>query len=262
LGIKTAFSHLPIPAFRNAKLAEHWPPDKKIQGRRFPDEELRGVTSTKGTREVLFSIINIQSWSWGYDNDVQRCLWRVRKLRICGGRYRTQRRERTEDFINLPKEGQNQATGEVDIRDEDRRKGFSRMDHLFPKGNARDRMPDNKQGVHTELCSAQIQLRLAKIEEAYHLMILIHDGQGEDVARASLREKNRGRVGGGSRRLKGIDWESWKNRFHLQQVTILGHSFGAATTDEAHRHKDFFNFTGQDIIYDVWGAAMQPPEDD
>jgi hypothetical protein len=31
-------------------------------------------------------------------------------------------------------------------------------------------MPGNKQGVDKELRSAQIQLRLAEIEEAYHVM--------------------------------------------------------------------------------------------
>jgi platelet-activating factor acetylhydrolase len=41
---------------------------------------------------------------------------------------------------------------------------------------------------------------------------------------------------------------------------MLGHSFGAATTVEALRHKDRFQFIGQGIIYDIWSAAIQPPE--
>lgn len=43
---------------------------------------------------------------------------------------------------------------------------------------------------------------------------------------------------------------------------MLGHSFGAATTVEVLRHKDRFQHIGQGIIYDIWGAAIQPPEDD
>jgi len=43
---------------------------------------------------------------------------------------------------------------------------------------------------------------------------------------------------------------------------MLGHSFGAATTVEVLRHQDRFNFVGQGIIYDIWGAAIQPPEDE
>jgi platelet-activating factor acetylhydrolase len=165
-------------------------------------------------------------------------------------------------FINLPERGRNLATGEVDISDRDQRKGYSRTDYVFPKDNARDTMPGNKQGVDAQLRSAQIQLRLAEIEEAYYVMTLIHAGKGESVAKANIRDKDERRVGGSSRGLKGIDWESWKNRFHLQQVTMLGHSFGAATTVEVLRHKDRFQYIGQGIIYDIWGAAIQPPEDE
>lgn len=165
-------------------------------------------------------------------------------------------------FINLPERGVDQATGDTDVSDEDRKKGYSRMDYVFPKDNAKDTMPGNKQGVDAQLRSAQIQLRLAEIEEAYHVMTLIHDGKGEVVERGNLRDQDEGRVGGSSRGLKGIDWESWKGRFHLQQVTMLGHSFGAATTVEVLRHKHRFQYIGQGIIYDIWGAAIQPPEDE
>ncbi|KAH7371457.1 platelet-activating factor acetylhydrolase, isoform II-domain-containing protein [Cadophora sp. MPI-SDFR-AT-0126] len=150
--------------------------------------------------------------------------------------------------------------GKVDLSHKDREKGYSRMDYVFPKNNARDTLPGNKQGVDAELRSAQIQLRLAEIEEACHVMTLIHDGEGEKVAKASLRRQENGSIGGSSRGLQGINWESWRNRFHLQQVTMLGHSFGVATTVEVLRHKDRFQYMGQGIIYDIWGAAVQPPE--
>ena len=135
------------------------------------------------------------------------------------------------------------------------------MDYVFPQENVRDTMPGNEQGVDAELRSSQIQLRLAELEEAYHVMTLIHDGHGEEVSKANLRNKDDGAAGGSSRVLKGIDWASWKNRFHLKQVTMLGHSFGAATAIEVLRHQDRFQFIGQGIIYDIWGAAIQPPEE-
>ncbi|KAF8860047.1 hypothetical protein BDZ45DRAFT_688694 [Acephala macrosclerotiorum] len=165
-------------------------------------------------------------------------------------------------FVNLPENGVNLAQDKVDINNEDRKRGYSRMDYVFPKNNARDTMPGNKQGVGGELRAAQIQLRLAEIEEAYFVMTLIHDGEGERVAESSLRDKSEGNIGGSSRGLGGIDWQAWKNRFHLKQVTMLGHSFGAATTVEVLRHHDRFKNVGQGIIYDIWGAAIQPPEDD
>ncbi|RAL68172.1 hypothetical protein DID88_008880 [Monilinia fructigena] len=67
--------------------------------------------------------------------------------------------------------------------------------------------PGNKQGVDRELRSAQIQLRLAEIDEAYHVMTQIRDGNGSLVAEANLRQHSPGRMGGSSRGLKGIDWK-------------------------------------------------------
>ncbi len=135
------------------------------------------------------------------------------------------------------------------------------VDYVTPKHNKGDTMPGNKQGVDSKLRSAQIDLRLAEIEEAYHVMTLIHDGFGENVAAASLRLKCPNTKGGSSRGLRGVDWASWKDRFHLRQVTMLGHSFGAATAVEVLRHQDRFQFVGQGIIYDIWGAAIQHPNE-
>lgn len=42
---------------------------------------------------------------------------------------------------------------------------------------------------------------------------------------------------------------------------MLGHSFGAATAVEVLRHRGRFKNVGQGIIYYIWGAAIQPPED-
>lgn len=86
----------------------------------------------------------------------------------------------------------------------------------------------------------------------------ISDGKGAEVGRQNLRRD--GNIGASSRGLEGVDWDSWKGRFHLKQVTILGHSFGAATAVEVLRHADRFQWVGQGIIYDIWGAAIQPPE--
>lgn len=139
-------------------------------------------------------------------------------------------------------------------------KNYSKMDYVFPEKNPMDTMPGNEHGVDSELRAAQIQLRLAEIEEAFHVMTLICKGEGEEVAAANLRVKTDGKSGGSTRGLRGVDWTSWKDRFHLRQVTMLGHSFGAATTVEVLRHQDRFRFVGQGIIYDIWGAAIQPPQ--
>lgn len=102
-------------------------------------------------------------------------------------------------------------------------------------------------------------MRLAEIEEAYHILTMICEGDGQRVAERNLRRK--GNIGSSSHGLDGIDWNSWTGRFHLDNVTMVGHSFGGATTIEVVRDVDNFDFIGQAIVYDIWGVAVQPPEE-
>ena len=259
-GITTAFTKL--PAFRNPELAEHWPADHNSREGGYEVKNIAGKAPPGEPDKPTFPLLIFSHGLGGT---------RTTYSSVCGEfasygfvvvsiEHRDGSGPRT--FVNLPKADERTASGEVDNTVTDREKGFSRMDYVFPKDNAQDTMPGNKQGVDAELRSAQIQLRLAEIEEAYHIMTVIHGGDGETVAKANLRLKSPGRVGGSSRGLRGIDWALWKDRFHLQQVTMLGHSFGAATTVEVLRHQDRFQFVGQGIIYDIWGAAIQPPENE
>jgi platelet-activating factor acetylhydrolase len=80
------------------------------------------------------------------------------------------------------------------------------------------------------------------------------------VARHNLRKD--GYVGGSTRGLNGVDWTAWKDRFHVDKITMAGHSFGAATVVEVLRNQDRFENVQAGIIYDIWGAPIKPPEDD
>lgn len=88
----------------------------------------------------------------------------------------------------------------------------------------------------------------------------ISEGKGDEVARQNLRKK--GYVGASSRGLEGVDWSRWKDRFHVDKITMAGHSFGAATVVEVLRNTDRFENVKAGIIYDIWGAPIKPPEDD
>jgi platelet-activating factor acetylhydrolase len=251
-----------LPAFRNAPLAKHWPADHNAR----ESENGYGVRNEAGKPppgEPMSPTLPLLIFSHGLGGT------RTTYSSLCGEfasygfvcvsvEHRDGSGPRT--FVNLPK-GENQApAGEKEQSQADKDRGYDRRDYVFPEGNAKDTSPNNPQGVDEKLRSAQIQLRLAEIEEAYHIMCLIHDGKGVEVAKANLRRQ--GNIGSSSRGLDGVDWASWKGRFHLQQVTMLGHSFGAATTIEVLRHSDRFPHISQGILYDPWGAAIQPPEDE
>ncbi|KAL2200040.1 platelet-activating factor acetylhydrolase, isoform II-domain-containing protein [Corynascus similis CBS 632.67] len=127
-----------------------------------------------------------------------------------------------------------------------------KIDYLFPKGNAQDTSPNNPDGVDKELRGAQIEMRLAEIEEAFYVLGLMNNGKGHTVRRDNLRKANN--VGSSSLGLDGIEWQEWRDRIDLRSVTMMGHSFGGATTVQALR-SDRLSWITQGILLDPWGPA-------
>lgn len=126
------------------------------------------------------------------------------------------------------------------------------VDYLFPKENAFDTSPHNQ--IDHELREAQIEMRLAEMEEAFRVLQIINSGDPDNtIKHRNLRKKpNRG----SSRRgLDGIDWRDWRDRLGLENVTVMGHSFGGATTVQMLRLNDRFQWIGQGILLDAWGPA-------
>jgi len=138
-----------------------------------------------------------------------------------------------------------------------RRNGYDQVDYVFPKDNHWDTSPSNEKGVDRKLRDGQIDLRMAEVEEAYEVLRLICNGQGEKVAEKNLRKK--GFKAASSEGLDGVNWASWKDCFYLEDVTALGHSFGAATVVEMLRHNDRLNWFSQGIVLDIWSAGTRPP---
>lgn len=128
------------------------------------------------------------------------------------------------------------------------------VDYIFPKDNAQDTSPHNALGVDRELRGAQIEMRLAEIEEVLKVLETINAGDPDDrIRNRNLRKKpNRG---SSSRGLEGIDWTDWEGRLSLENVTAMGHSFGGATTVQILRLHDRFPRFGQGILLDAWGPA-------
>lgn len=254
-----------LPAFRNAAIAKYWAPevDTKTEGI-YVKEEV-GEKPKGAPDEPIFPMILFSHGLGGT---------RTMYSSVCGEfasygfvvvavEHRDGSGPRT--YVNRTREGEGSAEdferrGKVDHHDEEKENGFSIVDYLFPKHNHFDTSPNNEKGVDKELRGAQIDLRMAELEEAYGVMRELHAGNGAEIAKKNLRRK--GYKGASRHGLEGIDWSRWKDRFRLDHVTACGHSFGAATCVEMLRHDDRFNYLSQGIIYDIWGAGTRPTDRD
>ena len=253
-----------IPAFRNAALATHWPPPQDLKTGGWKIKNQQGYPPDGQPAEPAFPLM-IFSHGMGGSRTAYSSLcgeFASYGFVVVALEHRDGTGPRT--LINHPAEG---LAGSMEQEKEDNINGpnvkakgkFDTVDYIFPKDNPMDTSPGNPQGIDGELRTAQLGLRLAEIDEAYQLINAINCGGGQDIAERNLRKA--GGVGASSRGLKGVNWSAWKGRIDMSQVTMLGHSFGAAATIEVLRQKEHFQWVKQAIIYDIWGAPLKPASD-
>ncbi|SMQ46685.1 unnamed protein product [Zymoseptoria tritici ST99CH_3D7] len=262
--LPTAFTKL--PAFRNAQIAEHWAPevDVKSSGGEAGEEEVGPPPEGAGEKPV-FPLIMFSHGLGGTRTMYSSVCGEFASYGfvVCAVEHRDGSGPRT--WVNHARSGEGtvedlEKRGMVDLSAEERRKGYSKVDYIFPKNNPMDTAPNNEKGVDAELRQNQIDMRLAELEEAYGVMCEIEGGRGDGIAKRNLRR--RGFKGSSRHGLTGVDWPRWKGRFRTDHVTACGHSFGAATCVEMLRHDDRFNYISQGIIYDIWGAGTRPADGD
>lgn len=254
-----------LPAFRNAALAQHWPPFDDVRSGGIAVKNKSGPPPEGEPAKPVFPLMIFSHGLGGTRTMYSSMCGEFASYGfVCAAvEHRDGSGPRT--IVNHPKEGEGSSTereggGGVDHGPKEMHRGYGRVDYLFPKDNRMDSSPNNEKGVDRELRNAQIDLRLAEIEEAHHVMCAMVDGKGEEIERRNLRQK--GYEGSSSKGLKGVDWSSWKGRFHCREATVLGHSFGAATTIEVLRKSKRFDWVSQGIIYDIWGAAIKDANPD
>ncbi|KJX96951.1 hypothetical protein TI39_contig594g00037 [Zymoseptoria brevis] len=241
-------AHFALPAFRNAQVAEHWAPEVDVQssGGEAVKEEVGSPPEGAGEKPVFPLIMFRHGWGGTRTMYSSVCgefceLW-IRGL--CGGKHRDGSGPRT--WVNHARSGEGtvddlEKRGMVDLSAEERRKGYSKVDYIFPKNHPMDTAPNNEKGVDVELRQSQIDMRLAESEEAYGVMGEIEEGRGDGIAERNLRRK--GFKGSSRHGLTGVDWPRWKGRLRTDHVTACGH-------------------ISQGIIYDIWGAGTRPADED
>ena len=250
-----------LPAYRNPELADHWPSAKNFRQGGHEIKTLRRDPPPGGPEKPMFPLIMFSHGMGGSRTAYSSLCGEFASYGfvVCAVEHRDGSGART--LINHASEGvgsreEREVAGKLEHKREAGKISYDLMDFIFPKHDPSDTTPGHK--IDRDLRTAQIEMRLAELEEAYAVMTKICGGKGHEVADQNLRYK--GAVGASSQGLDGINWDSWKDRFHTTEVTMIGHSFGSATTVEVLRHKDRFQYVSQGIIYDIWGLAVRPPE--
>jgi len=164
MGITAAL--IKLPAWKNVHIANHWPPDQNAREGGYETKNQRGLPPPGEPKKPCFPLLIFSHGLGG--------TWTAYST-LCGEfasygfvviavEHRDGSGPRT--YINLPK-GDEQLEGEgLEHSPKDKENGYAKVDCIFPHKNPLDTMPGNKQGVDSELSGAQIQLRLAEIQDS------------------------------------------------------------------------------------------------
>lgn len=248
-----------LPAYRNAQLAEHWPESNNENHIRGKQEGRAGPVPEAGPAKPCFPLILFSHGLGGTRTAYSSICGEFAShgFIVCAVEHRDGSGPRT--IVNYPPgDSLRRVNSEASAKQKHgdstaRNKPYSKVDFIFPQSDKFDTTPGHE--VDAELREAQIKLRCAEIDEAYHVMTKICSGHGEEFKDQNLRVK--GTVGASSMGLDGVDFTQWKYRFHCDRVTMIGHSFGSATTVEMLRQSKDYNYITQGIVYDIWGSPVQ-----
>ena len=250
-----------LPAYRNARMANHWPPEV-FRPREYLAKRKTGSAPEGESDKPVWPLL-IFSHGLGGNRRAYSTIcgeFASYGFLVCAVEHRDGSCART--LVAHHKQGfgsraEREETGGIEHGSHAHFHRYDVKDFIFSELDKGDLFPSHH--VDQELRAAQLDMRLAEIEEAYLILCRINAGGGDYLTKHNLQHPDS--KGGPSMGLENVNWKEWEGRFHLDNVTMAGHSFGAATTVEVLRHEHRFIHVTQGIIYDIWGMAIEPPDD-
>ncbi|KAJ9664728.1 hypothetical protein H2198_000074 [Neophaeococcomyces mojaviensis] len=246
-----------LPAWRNVRLADHWPQaDKSWHDRKKKDRE-PGPEPQTGPKQPIFPLI-LFSHGMGGNRTCYSSIcgeFASHGFVVCAVEHRDGSGPRSlvnHPFLSPEKQAEALENGQYSKHGSES-KNYDTVDFIFPIDDKYDTSPDHE--IDHELREAQIDLRLAELDEAYYVITQMYEGKGDKFRESNLRK--RGAPGASSQGLDGVNFSTFSKRLHCDNVTIVGHSFGSATAIEMLRRPEEFPYISQGIIYDIWGMVVR-----
>ncbi|KAK5097331.1 hypothetical protein LTR70_002623 [Exophiala xenobiotica] len=248
-----------LPAYRNARIAEHWPEINEEWHNRKTNSTA-GPVPALGPLQPKFPLILFSHGLGGTKTSYSSVCGEFAShgFIVCAIEHRDGSGPRSLVNYNphdSPRRGESEAAMHAKHnRPPKAERSYGMVDFIMSEKDKYDTSPDHE--LDHELREAQIALRVAEVDEAYHLMTKIHAGRGNELKEQNLRKA--GMPGASSLELDGVDFRTWVGRFHVDNVSMIGHSFGSTTTIEMLRSSTRYDYIKRGIIYDIWGMPVQP----